>query len=282
MGRATLENNNLKVLSELAVKFGISPNDFFRELALLMEHHGDLKEDALILDLSGESPEDRIAREEYDPVSGLVISIPDLEAEDAKKLGDKFGQKVWGLPLLHLHTEYVAKALISSIVNGGKSGKAFIPSAVITLAAAFEAAVSEATYIKCRQLFGQNHYKKTALAICKLGPLQRLEALVPLASKGEYVLRAGGTKSVELIRALIPLRNNLMHQNLEFLEFEVVEAVDSPAPYRFEFPEALEKHLERININGQKLQDFWAAYLGLKESFLRSSKYHEDDFLHKV
>ena len=156
----------------------------------------------------------------------------------------------------------------------------FIPSAVIILAAALEASIGEATFVKCRKLLGHNNYENVAKAICKLGPMQRLESLVPLATRGEYVLRKKGTKLIELIRALIPLRNKLMHQNLEYLEFEVADAsIDSPASYSLVFPDKFRKHLERINISGNQLEDYWQAYYGLKESFLRTQEYKEDDYL---
>lgn len=158
----------------------------------------------------------------------------------------------------------------------------FVPSAIITLAAALEAAIGEATFIKCRDLLGQIHYKRVATEICRLGPLSRLETLVPFASKGEFILKTGGSKHVELIRGLIPLRNKLMHRNLEFLPFEVVEATGSPASYRLEFPPAFEKYLEQVSISGLQLEEYWAAYMGLKDSFLRSDEYHEDEYLCKV
>lgn len=282
MSDPKIVNDTLRMLKELSLNLGVPPEKFFAELTSLMDHYSGLRPDTLILDISGTAVEEKAQRKEYHPAYAAVVNLPDLDVDEAQKLSEKLGRTVWGLPLLHLHTEYVARALISSIVNGGESGRVFIPSAIITLAAALEAAIGEATFIKCRALLGQDHYSGPAEAICKLGPLNRLEVLVPFASKGEFTLRRSGSKPAELIRALFPLRNNLMHQNLEYLRFKVVEATDSAAPYRLEFPPAFEKHLARIDLDNDQLQAYWSAYLGLKDSFLRTKTYREDEYLCKV
>jgi hypothetical protein len=275
-----MKNKNIRIFEELANKLGISVQVVLKHIAEISTEFGELKNDILILELSGGSIEERLDEKQFVPVQTAVISIADLSVEQASNLRPLIGTSVWGLPLLHLHTEYVAKALISSILNGGESGKVFIPSATITLAAALEAAIGEATVIKTRELLGQDNYKKIASAIGNLGPMQRIETLIPFASKGEFILRTSGNKNVQLIRELVPLRNKLMHQNMEFLQFKVVESQNSTIG-RLEFPKEFVDHLDRITLNNSKLEDYWTAYQGLKSSFLRVDEYKEDDFLQK-
>ncbi len=271
-------SSDLRVFKELASRLGIEEKTFFKALASVSKKYGLPTGSSILIDLSDETSDQVVERGDYYPGESVVVSIPDIEKTDTEQLSQHSGKTLWGLPLLHLHTEYVAKSLIDSIIHGGEGVKMFIPSAIITLAAALEAAIGEATFVKCRELLGHENYRKAANSICKLGPLQRLEALVPLATRGEFVLRFGGNASVETIRSLIPLRNKMMHQNLEFLQFSVVENEEGEG-YRLEFPEALNKHQERINLDIEQLKNYWLAYIGLKDSFLRSSDYQEDEYL---
>jgi hypothetical protein len=276
-----MEGNAVPILRELSAKLNVPEHEFFAALADLLAKHGDIKGETVLVDTRSDTLAERAERKEYDPAFASVVDLPDFSAEEAAKLGSKIGERVWGIPLLHLHTEYVAKALIGSILSGGETSRVFIPSAIITLTAALEAAIGEATFQKCRALLGQACYKAPAEAICKLGPLQRLEALVPFASKGELVLRQAGSKSITLIRGLFPLRNNLMHQNLEYLEFTVTPPTGTSATYGLDFPPALSKRLARMNLDNTELEAYWNAYLGLKASFLRTDAYREDDYLEK-
>ncbi|MBL8701365.1 MAG: hypothetical protein JNK67_23510, partial [Alphaproteobacteria bacterium] len=150
------------MLRELAAELKIPEQKFFAALAEMTAKHGITRPETVLVDVRADTMADRAGRKEYDPSYASVIDVPDYSAEEAKNLGTKIGERVWGLPLLHLHTEYVAKALIDSIHGGGEAGRLFIPSAIITLTAALEAAIGEATFQKIRAVLGPSSYKAPA------------------------------------------------------------------------------------------------------------------------
>jgi len=267
-------------LEALAVKYALPPENFVNDFFSVFEKVVKAQKGEVIIEFDNELIDEKLKRKEYVPNYTSLFHIPDHDAKDLEDLTKTKPIQVDALLELHHQTEAVAHALVNTIMIGDERAKKFNIAAIITLGTTLESLLTEVTHIKCRKILGKNNYRKTAVALCKLGPLQRLEALIPFMTKGQFVLRESGNESISLIRSLIPLRNKFVHNSNEFIDLTI--STTDEGLCNIKIPSQIQKKLKNLDIDNSLLEKYWFTYLELKETVLMVSDYEENDFIMKV